>query len=124
TREIEAIFDEALPLFAPKALSLGMRFLPIEEEALQKLEAMGVPRLSITREEFPDLPEDVPTINFSGWPVFCLESTPDNVVRTFCQALDARKERIPGYGGVLPLPLAEGLQNTPEAPLTIPFHPA
>jgi hypothetical protein len=122
--EIDAIFDEALPNFAPKAISLGMRFLPVAEDALQRLEALGIPRVLITQKEFPGLPEDVPTINFSGWPVFCLESTPDDVVRKFCIALEARKDSIPGYGGVLPLPIEEGVTNTPQAPLTIPLHPA
>lgn len=121
--EIEAVFDEALPGFAPRALELGMRFLGVEEAALQRLEAMGIPRVGITREEFPGLPEDVETINFSGWPVFCLDSTPDTVVRSYCIALEARKERIPVDRGK-PLDIAEGVQNPPQAPVTIPFHPA
>jgi hypothetical protein len=70
----------------------------VAEDALQRLEALGIPRVLITQKEFPGLPEDVPTINFSGWPVFCLESTPDDVVRKFCIALEARKDSIPGYG--------------------------
>jgi TRAP-type uncharacterized transport system substrate-binding protein len=122
--EIDAIFDEALPVWANAALELGMRFLPIEEPYLTQLEQMGLPRNPITRQEYPKLPADVPAIDFSGWPVFTLASTPDAVVTAFCAALEARKERIPWFGGEGPMPLDRMVQNTPEAPLTIPLHPA
>jgi TRAP-type uncharacterized transport system substrate-binding protein len=124
TGEIDAIFDEALPVWCNAALDLGMRFLPVEEPYLTQLEAMGLPRNPITREEYPKLPEDVPAVDFSGWPVFTLESTPDAVVTAFCAALEARKARIPWFGGEGPMPLGRMVQNTPEAPLTIPLHPA
>ncbi len=121
--EVEAIFDEAVPTFAERAFDLGMHFLPVEEDALQRLEAMGIPRAIIGRDEYPRLEADVPTINFSGWPVFCLESLPEATVRAFCAALEARHERIPGWEQAH-IDIAEGVQNTPAAPLTIPLHPA
>jgi len=122
--ELDAVFDEALPLFAPQAIEAGCRFLPIEHAALKRLEAKSIPLSTITQAEYPDLREELVAVNFSGWPIFCLESTPDELVRLFCTAMDARQATIPGYRRVLPLPLASGLQNTPEAPLTIPFHRA
>ena len=36
--EIDAIFDEAMPTFANRALDLGWRFLPVDEPNLQRLE--------------------------------------------------------------------------------------
>jgi len=122
--EVDAIFDEALPVWGSDALEMGMRFLPIPEPELQKLEALGLPRNVITRQEYPALPEDVPAIDFSGWPVFTLASTPDATVTAFCAALEARKARIPWFGGEGPMPLDRMVQNTPEAPVTIPLHPA
>jgi len=121
---VDAIFDEALPVWCNPALDLGMRFLPIDEPYLTQLEQMGLPRNPITRQEYPRLPQDVPAIDFSGWPVFTLASTPDAIVTAFCAALEARKERIPWFGGEGPMPLDRMVQNTPEAPLTIPLHPA
>jgi TRAP-type uncharacterized transport system substrate-binding protein len=121
--EVNALWDEAMPMFANRALELGMRFLPIDEPELQKLEAMGLTRVAITKEEFPKLPETVWTVDFSGWPVFCLESTPDRLVTAFCAALEARKERIPWYGDG-PMRLDLMVKNTKEGPLTIPLHPA
>jgi TRAP-type uncharacterized transport system substrate-binding protein len=121
---VDAIFDEALPVWCSAALDLGMRFLPVDEPYLTQLGQMGLPRNPITREEYPKLPEDVPAIDFSGWPVFTLSGTADDIVTAFCAALEARKDRIPWFGGEGPMPLDRMVQNTPEAPLTIPLHPA
>src|SRR5919202_942866 len=89
--EVDALIDEAMPMWGARALELGMRFLPVDEPQLQQLESLGLRRVPITREEFPALPEDVWTIDFSGWPVFTLASTPDRVVTAFCAALENRK---------------------------------
>jgi TRAP-type uncharacterized transport system substrate-binding protein len=121
--EINSIIDEAMPMWAARAIKLGMKFLPIEEPKLQELEAMGMRRVAITREEFPGLPEDVWTVDFSGWPVFCLESLDDRIVSQFCQALENRKDRIPWYGEG-PMRLDLMCRDTKEGPMMIPLHPA
>ena len=121
--EVDALIDEAMPMWGARALELGMRFLPVDEPQLQQLESLGLRRVPITREEFPALPEDVWTIDFSGWPVFTLASTPDRVVTAFCAALENRKDRIPWYGQG-PMRLDLMCQDTREGPLPIPLHPA
>src|SRR3989442_11020845 len=112
-----------MPMFANRAIELGMRFLPVDEPELQKLESMGLTRVAITNEEFPKLPETVWSVDFSGWPVFTLASTPDEMVSAFCAALEGRKERIPWYGSG-PMRLDLMCKNTREGPLPIPLHPA
>ena len=121
--EIDAIFDEAMPMYANRALELGMRFLPIDEPQLQQLEAIGLRRVAITKDEFPGLPEDVWAVDFSGWPVFTLESAPDAMVRSFCAGLEGRKDRIPWYGEG-PMRLDLMCRDTREGPMMIPLHPA
>lgn len=121
--EIDALWDEAMPMFANRALELGMRFLAVDEPELQQLEEMGLKRVAITKEEFPGLPEDVWTVDFSGWPVFCLESTPDDLVQAFCAGLDGRKDRIPWYGDG-PMRLDLMCRDHRNNPLYIPLHPA
>jgi TRAP-type uncharacterized transport system substrate-binding protein len=121
--EIDAVWDEALGMFGDKALQLGMRFLPIEEPILQQLEAKGLRRVVIPKYDYPALEADVWTVDFSGWPVFCLESTPDEIVTAFCEAVEARKANIPWYGEG-PMDLKFMVSDPPEAPLTIPLHPA
>lgn len=121
--EINMIVDEAMPMWANRALELGMRFLPIDEPQLQELERRGLRRVAITREEFPGMPEDVWTVDFSGWPVFCLETLDDRIVAQFCQALENRKDRIPWYGeGPMRLDLL--CKDTREGPMMIPLHRA
>lgn len=57
--EIDAIFDEGIG-WANLALEAGMRFLPLEETVLQKLEAMGFRRGTIAKatgpKHFPSCP--------------------------------------------------------------------
>ena len=121
--EIDAVFDEALPTFGKQAVELGMRFLPVDEPELQKLEAIGLRRVAITGEDAPGLTETVWTVDFSGWPVFCLESAPNDMITEFCSALEARKDRIPWYG-TGPMDLKAMVSDTKEAPMAIPLHPA
>ncbi|HEV8457401.1 MAG TPA: TAXI family TRAP transporter solute-binding subunit [Methylomirabilota bacterium] len=122
--EIDAIFDEALPTFGKRALELGMRFLAFDEDHLQQLEKRGLRRLAITGQEYPGLDKDVQSLDFSGWPVFCRADLADDAVTAFCTALEARKDRIPSYGGPGPLRLDRMCRDTPEGPLPVPLHPA
>jgi hypothetical protein len=121
--EVDALFDEGLPAWANRALELGMRFLPLDEEAMRPLEAMGMRRAHIRPADYPGLKEEVLTVDFSGWPVYTSTSAPDAEVRAFCIALEAAADRIP-WEGTGPLPIDRMVQNTPDTPLDVPFHPA
>ncbi len=121
--EIDCVIDEAMPMWASRAVDFGTHFLEIDEVHLQELEAMGLPRVAITQEEWPKLKRDVWTISFSGWPVFCREDLADDVVTAFCVGLENRKDRIPWYGEG-PLRLDLMCKDTREGPLAIPLHPA
>jgi len=123
TGEVNAIFDEAVGSGVPAALGLGFRILPLREATVQKLEALGYRRGVIEANDYPGLPADVLTIDFSGWPVFCHEHTPDDLVTAICAALEARRDRIP-WQGEGPLPLERMCYDTPEGPLDVPLHPA
>jgi TRAP-type uncharacterized transport system substrate-binding protein len=120
--EIDAVWDEALPLWAPRAIAMGMHFLPVDEPELTALEADGLRRAAITNEEYPGLGETVWTIDFSGWPVFCLDTAPDEMIYNFCAALDARRDRIPWYG-TGPMPLETLCQDSVGGSLYLPLHP-
>ncbi|MCH8200120.1 MAG: hypothetical protein IIA54_08675, partial [Chloroflexi bacterium] len=123
--EIDAIFDEALGGWTDRAAAMGMRFLPVEGEPLKKLTAEGFRPAIIEKASYPHLPEDVPTIDFSGWPVYTGSEAPESFVTAFCRALEARKDRIPWEdSGKLPLPLDRMCHDAPDAPLQVPLHPA
>ncbi|HEY3116901.1 MAG TPA: TAXI family TRAP transporter solute-binding subunit [Chloroflexota bacterium] len=121
--ELNAVIDEGFHNYTPRALELGMRYLSIDEPHLQQLEKLGLRRQIASREEFPGLHEDLWTIDFSGWPAFCMESTPDELVTKFCTALEARKDRIPWYGDG-PLDLKLMVSDHWSAPMMVPLHPA
>lgn len=119
---IDAIFDEALSTWGNQALNAGMRFLPLEDPLLERLEAMGFRRAAITKRQCSKLEQNVTTLDFSGWMVFTRVDVANEVVRAFCHALETRKDRIP-WQGEGPLPLDSMCRDTPQGPLEIPLHP-
>ena len=100
-----------------------MRPLPLGEPLLQRLERLGFRRAVLAKAEHPGLPEDVPTLDFSGFAVFTRADTPDEVITAICNALEARRDRIP-LQDADSLPLERMVQDTPEGPLDVPLHPA
>jgi len=121
--EIEAIFDEGASAWGNMALELGMTFLSLPEAILQQLEAVGLRRGTIEKKSFPKLSADVPTLDFSGWPVYTLASTSDSLVRDFCRALDDSKALIP-WAKAEPLPMAQMVRDSAEGHLEVPLHAA
>jgi TRAP-type uncharacterized transport system substrate-binding protein len=121
--ELDAVWDEALPRFAAQAIKQGLRFLAVDEPQLQSLEADGLMRAAITNDEYPGLGPDVWSIDFSGWPVFCLASASEQMIYNFCAGLDARKDRIPWENGTGPLPLDQLCKDSKLGPLYLPLHP-
>jgi TRAP-type uncharacterized transport system substrate-binding protein len=87
------------------------------------LEIVGLRKGLIERTNFPKLASDVPTLDFSGWPIYTHKDTADSLVTDFCRALEASKDRIP-WAKDAPLPLAQMVRDTPEGHLEVPLHPA
>jgi TRAP-type uncharacterized transport system substrate-binding protein len=121
--EVDAIFDEAIGSWLERGLAAGLRVLSLEPALVDKLESMGFQRAVLRPADYKGLDRDVLTLDFSGWPIFTRADVPNDVVTAICAALDARKERI-AWQGEGPLPLERMCRNTPDAPLTIPLHPA
>jgi TRAP-type uncharacterized transport system substrate-binding protein len=121
--EVDMIVDEAVRGWVNSAAQSGMRVLPLDEPTLNKLEALGFRRAIITHASYPKLPEDVPTLDFSGFAVYTHADVPDAVVRAICGSLEARKEII-GWQEPGALPLERMCRDTPDGPLVIPLHRA
>jgi TRAP-type uncharacterized transport system substrate-binding protein len=121
--EVDAYFEEAVKLWLPDALEDGMQVLPVDAGLLAEVEPIGIRGATLRQEEYPGLGKDVPTIDFSGWPIFTRSDAPDDLVRSFCAALEARKDRIPSEAGWF-LPLDRMCKDGPDTPLTAPLHPA
>ena len=121
--EIHAVFDEGASTWGNMALELGMTFLPLDAVPMKRLEGLGLRGGLIERTNFPKLSRDVPSIDFSGWPIYTREDTPDGLVTDFCRALEASKDRIP-WAEDAPLPIAQMVRDTPEGHLEVPLHAA
>jgi TRAP-type uncharacterized transport system substrate-binding protein len=106
-----------------RAAGAGMHVLPIDDAMLAKLEAIGLRRAVISKARYPNLAEDVQTLDFSGFAVYTNAATPDAVITAICAALEARKEEI-GWQEPGPLPLDLMCRDTPDGPLVIPLHQA
>jgi TRAP-type uncharacterized transport system substrate-binding protein len=120
---VDAIFDEAVETWVPDAIRTGMRVLPLDEAIVQQLEADGFRRTVVSREWVPALPEDILTLDYSGWPIYTHADVADDLVTSFCAALDASKDQIP-WQGEGPLPIERMVKDTPEGPMIVPLHPA
>jgi hypothetical protein len=121
--EVDMIIDEAVRSWVNPAAEAGMRVLPLDEFMLAKLEASGFRRAIIPKARYPKLPEDVPTLDFSGFAVYTHANVSDAVITSICAALEARKDRI-GWQEPGSLPLDRMCRDTADGPLVIPLHPA
>jgi hypothetical protein len=121
--EADMIIDEAVRSWLDPALESEMRILPFDEPLLERLDELGFRRAMIPKASYTKLKEDVPTLDFSGFPVYTHINVSDNIVTSICSALEARKEKIP-WQEEGPLPLDRMCRDTPQGPLNIPLHPA
>jgi TRAP-type uncharacterized transport system substrate-binding protein len=119
---INAIFDEGIKSWGQTAIDAGFRYLPVEGSILKKLTAIGYRPSVLPKSRFPALPADVPTVDFSGWPMVVNADMPEDVVYALCEAIEARKMLIP-TDNFKPLDMAQLCANDEEAPYDVPLHP-
>src|SRR5262249_13568461 len=107
----------------PQALDAGITILPLAEAAVATLEAMGYRRAILPRSTYRKLPQDVLSLDFSGWTIFVHAEAEDHLVSPICAGPDARKTPIareePGD-----LPVERMAREAPDTPQTVPLHPA
>jgi TRAP-type uncharacterized transport system substrate-binding protein len=120
---LEALFEEGADEWLPLALELGMTILPLSESTIAAAQRIGFRRAIIAKAKYPQLKADVPTVSFSGWPIFVHADADADFVAHCCAALDARKDLIP-WQGTGPLPVERMWQDAPDTPIEVPLHPA
>jgi TRAP-type uncharacterized transport system substrate-binding protein len=127
SEEWEGVFDEAImsPRWANITKLYDVTFLPVKESALAALEARGFKRAVIEKERFPKiLNADVPTVDFSGWFIYCRANLSDDITYLVAKAIDENRQafndRIPPSSGLthpvdptyfsktVPIPLHDG----------------
>ena len=120
---VDAIIDEGVGTWLDDAVAAGARAIGLSDAALDRLEAWGYRRAALSRDRFPALSGDVPTIDFSGFAVYLRNDAPDHLVETICAAIVSRADRMILQDGSQ-LPLGEIFSDAPAAPLPVPVHPA
>src|SRR5215510_5644532 len=119
---INAVFDEGIKSWGQTAIDAGFRYLPVEGKVLTKLTAIGYRQSFLPRSRFPALPADVPTVDFSGWPMIVRADMPEEVAYALCEAIEARKAIMP-TDNFKPLDMTQLCANDHEAPYDVPLHP-
>jgi len=119
---INAVFDEGIKSWGQTALDHGFRYLPIDGPLLKRLKAMGYRPGVVPKSHFKGMTRDVPTIDFSGWPMVVRADMPNDVAYALCEALELRRRTIP-TDNFRPLKIADLCANDAEAPYDVPLHP-
>ncbi|MGI5169093.1 TAXI family TRAP transporter solute-binding subunit [Spirillospora sp. CA-253888] len=92
----DAVFDEAVMTWRWKRISEGydLTYLPIEPDVLARCAELGMPSGVLRAGRLRGVEHDVPTIDFSGWVLYCADDLPDEVVRCTMAAIDEQKDQI------------------------------
>ncbi|HEX2312460.1 MAG TPA: TAXI family TRAP transporter solute-binding subunit [Thermomonospora sp.] len=122
----DAVFDEAIMTWRWRRLTerYDLRFLPLDPWALERCAALGMPSGVIEKGRFPGVDADVPTLDFSGWILYCAEDLPDELARLAVQALDEQRQAIsdrftgPTAAMTRPVDMRDVCRDLP-----VPLHP-
>jgi TRAP-type uncharacterized transport system substrate-binding protein len=120
--EVDAVFDEGIKSWAGTALENGFRFLPVEGSILKHMATLGYRPARMTKTQFPGIPAEVQTLDFSGWPMIVRDDMRDDVAYALCETIEKRKHAIP-TDNYKPLEIAQLCSNDQEAPYDVPLHP-
>ena len=119
---INAVFDEGIKSWGQTALDHRFRYLPVEGKIMQRLVTIGYRPAAVPKARFRGMPEDVQTVDFSGWPMVVHIDMPEDVAYALCEAIEARRDLIP-TDNYKPLDVAQLCANDGETPCDVPFHP-
>ncbi len=120
--EIDAVFDEGIKVWLNEALAAGL--VPIEptEDEFNAMGKLGWRRVPLPKARFPGLARDFETFDFSGWPIYCNASLPEQTAYDICDALAAREAEIPFEQGTDGTAL-NMVRETDTTPMDVPLHP-
>ena len=120
--EIDAVFDEGIKVWLNEALAAGLEPIGFDASEYEQLGKLGWRRVTIPKSVFPGLPHDVDTLDFSGWPIYCNASLPEQMAYDICAAVAAREAEIPwekmAGGNAI-----QAVTETDATPMDVPLHP-
>ncbi len=120
--EIDAVFDEGIKVWLAEALAAGLVPIELNDDEFAAMGKLGWRRVVLPKARFPQLGKDVDTLDFSGWPIYCNASLPEQTAYDVCAALAAREAEIPfekgSDGSALHM-----VSDTDTTPMDVPLHP-
>jgi len=120
--QINAVFDEGILSWGQAAVDHGFHFLPVEGAIRARMVAMGYRPVVMSKDRLPGIPEEVETLDFSGWPMVVHADMADDVAYALCEAIEARKDAIP-TDNYKPLELSQLCSDNEETACDVPLHP-
>lgn len=119
---VNAVFDEGIKSWGQTAVDSGFIYLPIEGQVLRRLAMMGYKTSVVPKSRFKGMAHDVPTVDFSGWPMAVHADLPNDVAYAICEAIEKRRNLIPS-DNFKSINMRQLCANDGEAPFNIPMHP-
>jgi TRAP-type uncharacterized transport system substrate-binding protein len=119
---VNAVFDEGIKSWGQTAVDSGFVYLPIEGQVLRRLAKMGYTTSVVPKSRFKGMAADVPTVDFSGWPMAVHADLPNDIAYAICEAIEKRRKLIP-TDNFKPVSMKQLCANDDEAPFRIPMHP-
>jgi TRAP-type uncharacterized transport system substrate-binding protein len=120
--EIDAVFDEGIKVWLSEALAAGLAPIGFDASEYEQLGKLGWRRVTVPKSVFPGLPHDVDTLDFSGWPIYCNASLPEQMAYDICAAVAARDAEVPwekmAGGNAI-----QAVTETDATPMDVPLHP-
>jgi TRAP-type uncharacterized transport system substrate-binding protein len=120
--EIDAVFDEGIKVWLSEALAAGLAPIGFDASEYEQLGKLGWRRVTVPKSVFPGLPHDVDTLDFSGWPIYCNASLPEQMAYDICAAVAARDVEMPwekmAGGNAI-----QAVTETDATPMDVPLHP-
>jgi TRAP-type uncharacterized transport system substrate-binding protein len=119
---VNAVFDEGIKSWGQTAVDSGFIYLPIEGQVLRRLAVMGYHTSVVPTARFKGMASDVPTVDFSGWPMVVHADLSNDVAYALCEAIEKRRTFIPS-DNFKPINMRQLCANDDEAPFNVPLHP-
>jgi len=120
--QLDAVFDEGVGSWVEHALACGYQPIDLGAAAIERLEAVGWRSAVLPRSRYPALARDYTVIDFSGWPLYCRASLPDDDAARILEAFAAREDEMPWEEGTY-----QGIghlgRDTDSPPRDVPLHP-
>jgi TRAP-type uncharacterized transport system substrate-binding protein len=122
--KVHAVFDEGIKTWGGSALEAEMKFLPVRDDVLRKVQRLGFGGAALTRAAFPRLDQDIETVDFSGWTFFCHQKLSAALAYTMAEAIDRCRDKIEAdHIDRKTMTMEEFCRGSDGGPLTIPLHP-